>query len=201
MELKIVSALQRAGSSEVEIFAYFNHYELPKYMDEGKSRSWLQSLITASNTTRKSTKTTTPHLRVIGNEHNTKSRHYRDGMLVHRVLRFRAAREKKDDHRPILTEWWREIIGVSSEGVREPVSVMTARRMSAALIDREYVRLEPLNKKSKLVRTHRERLGGSRTRARQVGALHRSLGFAHYVGMECRDREGASESRTGWAGA
>jgi hypothetical protein len=69
---------------------------------------------------------------------------------VHRLLRVRAAGERAG-HTPILTEWRKEIIEVSSEGGKQPVSVMTARRMSEALVKRGYVRLEPLNKKSKLV--------------------------------------------------
>jgi len=150
MELRIVSALQRAGASDEEIFAYFDHYELPRYAEEGRSRNWLQSLIKASNNTRKSKKTSTQPLRVIENEHNPIKQSYADGVLVHRVLRARAANEA-EGHRPILTKWRQEIIEVSKDGVTKPVSLMTARRMSEALIEQGYVRLEPLNKKSKLV--------------------------------------------------
>ncbi len=151
MELKIVSALQRAGATDNEIFAYFDHYKLPRYTEEGKSRSWLLSLIKRSNSSRKTREeSSTQSLRVIENEHNREKQSYRDGLLVHQILRLRAARER-EGHRPILTEWHKEIIEVSSEGVTKPLSLMTARRMSEALVDQGYVRLEPLNKKSKLV--------------------------------------------------
>ena len=46
MELKIVSATSSVlGPRTMEIFAYFDHYELPSYMDErGGVEVWLQSL-------------------------------------------------------------------------------------------------------------------------------------------------------------
>lgn len=157
MELQIVTALKRAGVTDEGVFAYFDHYRLPRYTEEGRSRSWLQSLIKTAVESNRSYvskgvngEDQQQHTRVIGSEHNRQKQSKADGVLVHLVLRRRVQGEADGDV-PIKTEWWREIIEVSTGRITKPVSLSTARRMSEALIEQGYVRLEPLNKKSDLV--------------------------------------------------
>lgn len=148
MELRIVSALVRQKYSDEEIIGYFNDHQLPSYMETGRGESWLRSLIKKAQKEEKayrsqpeSSPSIPPQpLRVVEKQHTpSKKRTYASPVLPFHVLHERLEGEVEGVE-PLLTEWYQEIIQVSSRSaVSDPVGRSAARDLAGRLRAKGYV--------------------------------------------------------------
>jgi hypothetical protein len=155
MELEIVSLLVRHGLSDAEIADYFEANSLPRYVEEGRSRSWLASLIKTARRNQKDYAASrkrraaagadnTQTQRVIGIQHTPgEGRTYASALLPYLALRARLEAEAAG-RPPLLGEWHREIIDVSRQLPKGPVRLSTARDLAGRLRERGYVATERL---------------------------------------------------------
>ena len=161
LELEIVSFLVREGLTDGEIAGYFDRHRLPHYVEEGRSQSWLASLIetarenrerylashpgkagTGAGATKGAHSTETE--RVIGIQHTPGAgRAYASALLPFLALRARLDGES-DGRLPLLGEWYREIIEVSGQLPTPPVGLSTARDLAGRLRERGHVSTERL---------------------------------------------------------
>jgi hypothetical protein len=154
MELEIVSLLVREGLRDGEIARYFDRNRLPRYLEEGRSRSWLASLVkTARENQGRHLASSPPEAgtaagsreteRVIGIQHTPPpERTYASAALPFLVLRARA--EGGPESLPLLGGWYREIVEVSRRLPAGPVGLSTARDLAGRLRQRGYVATERL---------------------------------------------------------
>jgi hypothetical protein len=152
-ELRIVSTLVRLGLTDDEILEYFRLHELPRFMEEGQSETWLGSLIRTARTSEidfalsrqeTSTEDDTQQQRVVEIQHTpSEARTYASVQLPFLVLQERARRENDEEH-VLLTQWYAEIIEVSKSLPKKPVGLSTARVLAQRLREAGYAETERL---------------------------------------------------------
>lgn len=155
LELEIVSFLVRHGLADDEIADYFDSNSLPRFVEEGRSRSWLASLVKTARTNHERYLSSHPPgagtgtdstqtERVIGIQHTPAGeRTYASALLPFLALRERLEGESAG-RLLLLGEWYREIVEVSRQLLKGPVGISTARDLAGRLREHGYVATERL---------------------------------------------------------
>jgi hypothetical protein len=170
LELKIATFLVGQGWTDEEILAYFDFHLLPRHIEDlqkdGRPTATLSRITAARRSVDGYLKSMdlcdsddeyedgeegAPHtpLHVIENEHNPGTQIYSSRQL--RFLALKVVREwQEQDEIHTLTDWRDRIRELSGLLPTKQISMMTARRLTEALIENGYVFIEAINGKSRV---------------------------------------------------